>query len=106
MTENSFRHGTEIDLRIIIYNLFKSVARLAQRISLVNVQGQSLIDSELPLVSNFSQQLHLRELVSGSKRARQAFCDCDFAGSKRRIDLARRADLVIEEPVAGTFSFA
>lgn len=94
---NSFKAGNEIDLRFIVYNLPRSTAQLSQRISLVNAKGQSLIDSELPVVSNSSQQLHPQgtRLTLPNARGRYAVI-VTLRDQKGKIDLERRADLIVE----------
>ncbi len=94
---NSFKAGSEVDLRFIIYNLPKNTSQLSQRITLVTAKGQPLMNSELPIVSSPEQQLHPQgtRLTLPPTRGQYAVL-INLRDAKGKLDLARRADLVIE----------
>ena len=94
---NSFKAGSEMDLRFIIYNLPKSTSQLSQRITLMTAKGQTLMDSELPIVLSPSQQLHPQgtRLTLPAARGRYAVMVI-LRDQRGKLDLERRADLVIE----------
>lgn len=94
---NSFKAGSEIDLRFVIYNLPKNISQLSQRITLVTAKGQTLMNSGLPIMSNPGQQLHPQgtRLTLPNARGRYAVI-VNLRDEKGKIDLDRRVDLVIE----------
>jgi VWFA-related protein len=94
---NSFKPGSQVDLRFVIYNLPKNSSALSQRIALVSAKGQSLMDSELPIVANPGQQLHPQgtRLTLPAARGKYAVI-VKLREEKAKTDLERRVDLVIE----------
>jgi hypothetical protein len=94
---NSFKPGSQIDLRFVIYNLPKNPAQLSQRITLVSAKNQSLMDNELPIVPSAGQQLHPQgtRLTLPTARGKYAVI-VKLRDEKGKTDLERRADLVIE----------
>lgn len=94
---NSFKPGSQVDLRFVIYNLPKNTSALSQRIALVSSKGQSLMDSELPIVANPGQQLNPQgtRLTLPAARGKYAVI-VKLRDEKGKTDLERRADLVIE----------
>lgn len=95
--KNSFKPGSEIDLRFVIYNLPKDVSGLSQHIKLVSTDGQVLMDSELPLMPSAGQQLHPQgtRLTLPPVRGHYAVL-VNLRDAKGKMDLERRADLVID----------
>jgi VWFA-related protein len=96
---NSFSPGAEIDLRFIVYNPPKDTTELTQRVRLLDSQGRALLDSPLTLVAappnNPSMALQSTRFKLPPARGRYALI-VNLLDKKGRVDVERRADLVIE----------
>ncbi|HEX8163194.1 MAG TPA: VWA domain-containing protein [Pyrinomonadaceae bacterium] len=96
---NSFAPGAEIDLRFIIYNPPKDAAELTQRVRLLDAQGRALLDSPLTLVAapanGPSMALQSTRFKLPPARGRYALI-VNLLDKKGKVDVERRADLVIE----------
>jgi VWFA-related protein len=96
---NSFKPGVPIDLRYIIYNLPKNMAGVVQRVKLLDARGTQLFDSELalavPAATDASQAPQATRFNLPAARGRYALI-VTLKDAKGKIDVERRADLVIE----------
>jgi VWFA-related protein len=97
---NSFKRGSEADVRYIVYNLPKDSAELIQRVRLIDAQGKALLDSPLSISANadasspnmFPQATRLKLPPA---RGRYALI-VNLQDKKGKVDIERRADFVVE----------
>ena len=94
----AFKRGTEIDLHFLIYNPPSQPEKLAQRVKLLDAADHVLLDSELPIMApaqNGAAATQGTRFKVPTARGRYALIVTvrDAAG---KIDLERRADLVVE----------
>lgn len=94
---NSFRRGAEIDLKYLVYNLPKQIENLTQRVKLIDAKGKLWMDSPLPMVSGSNPQFAPQgtRLTLPTARGRYAVL-VNLSDAKSKIDVERRADLVID----------
>ncbi len=96
---NSFKPGVQMDLKFVIYNLPKSIAGVTQRVKLLDGRGTQLFDSELalavPVATDTSQSPQATRFNLPAARGRYALI-VTLKDAKGKIDVERRADLVIE----------
>ncbi|HVF92100.1 MAG TPA: VWA domain-containing protein [Blastocatellia bacterium] len=97
---NSFRPGSEVDLQFLLYNPPKDILELVQRVRLINAQGRILLNANLPAAKpsdsgNPAQAVQKTRLKLPPARGRYMLL-VNVVGQKGKIDLERRADLVIE----------
>ncbi len=92
----SFKRGTEVDLRYVIYNLPSQTTGLAQRVKLLDANGHTLMDSELPLTALTPQAAaQATRFNVPTARGRYALI-VSLRDAKGKVDIERRADLVVE----------
>jgi hypothetical protein len=97
---NNFKRATEIELSYLIYNLPKDRAGLAQTVKLIDDQGRTLLDSALP-ISGQAVTATPAQFPQGTRlnlpaaRGRYSLI-VSVRDSKGKIDVERRADLVVE----------
>jgi VWFA-related protein len=97
---NSFKRGSDVDMRFLIYNLPKDTTELTQRVQLIDAQGRVLLDSPLALFTTadaaspnmFPQGTRLKLPPA---RGRYALV-VTLQDKKGRVDVERRADLTVE----------
>ncbi|HSP63979.1 MAG TPA: VWA domain-containing protein, partial [Pyrinomonadaceae bacterium] len=96
---NSFKGGTEMDVRFVIYNPPRDIPGLEQRITLLDGQGRTLMFAPLPLNGPGSgppaQALQATRITVPIGRGRYAVM-VTLQGAKGKIDVERRADFVVE----------
>lgn len=96
---NSFKPGSDVDMRFVIYNLPKDSTGLTQRVKLIDAQGKVLFDSILPIAPAMGADKY--QAAEGTQfnlppmRDRYAIV-VSLKDAKGKIDVERRADLVIE----------
>jgi hypothetical protein len=93
---HSFKPGAEMDIRFVIYNLPKDTSDLEQRITLVDEHARTLMFASLPLAfANSTPALQGTRLNVPTARGHYGLV-VTLQGAKGKIDLERRADLVVE----------
>jgi len=97
---NSFRPGSEVDLQFLLYNPPRDILEIVQRVRLINAQGRILLNANLPAarpadIGNPAQAVQKTRLKLPPARGRYMLL-VNVVGQKGKIDLERRADLVIE----------
>lgn len=98
--EFSFKAGSEIDMRYIIYNLPKDIKNLSQAVSLIDSNGSTLMHSELainttPVSVDSSQAIQQTRLLVPKVRGRYALI-VTMKDAKGVLDVERRTDFVVE----------
>lgn len=98
--EFSFKAGSEIDMRYIIYNLPKDIKNLSQAVSLIDSNGSTLMHSELainttPVSVDSSQAMQGTRLRVPNVRGRYALI-VTMRDAKGVLDVERRTDFVVE----------
>ena len=93
----SFKRGTDVDVRYVIYNLPSQTSGLAQRIKLLDAGGHTLMDSELPLAAATTPQAAAQATRINVPPARGRYAlIVSLRDAKGKVDIERRADLVVE----------
>jgi VWFA-related protein len=94
---NSFKPGSEMDVRYVVYNPPKNVAELEQRVQLTDSRGVPLMDSPLPLAPAADQKTAAQgtRLKVPPRRGRYSLI-VTLKDRRGRVDLERRADFVVE----------
>jgi VWFA-related protein len=96
---NSFKAGSDINMRFVVFNLPQSTAGLTQHVKLIDATGNPpLFDMELPLGTagaDKSQSPQGTSFNLPTKRGRYALV-VTLKDAKGKIDLERRSDFVIE----------
>lgn len=96
---NSFKGGTDVDVRFVLYNLPKETATLVQKLKLTDATGQVLFDSpltiSLPAQGDRTQAQQATRFKLPNVRGRYALL-LTITDTKGKVDVERRADLVIE----------
>ncbi len=98
---NSFKPGSDVDMRFIIFNLPREMSSLTQRVKLVNSQGKDLFDSELAIQPPAATATDRSQAPQGTRfnlptaRGRYAVI-VTLKDAKGKVDIDRRADLVVE----------
>lgn len=96
---NSFKPGSDVDMRFVIYNLPKEMSGLAQHVKLMDVNGKALFDSELPIAAptglDRMQSPQATRFNLPPMRGRYAVV-VTLKDAKGKVDVERRADLVVE----------
>ncbi len=96
---NSFKPGSEIEMRYVIYNLPKDPAGLAQRVKLVDALGKVLFDSELAIApasgADKTQAAEGTQFNLPPTRGRYSIV-VTLKDAKGKVDVERRTDLVVE----------
>lgn len=96
---NSFKPGVDVDGRFIIYNLPKVITGLTQSVKLLDGGGKVLFDSELPIAAPTA--IDRVQAPQGTRfnlpttRGRYALV-VTLKDTKGKVDIERRADLVVE----------
>jgi VWFA-related protein len=95
---NSFKPGSDVDIRFVLFNL-KDAAGVTQRVILKDVQGKELFNQELPLQmatgTDRSQSPQSTRFNLPPARGRYSVT-VTLKDAKGKTDLERRADFVIE----------
>jgi VWFA-related protein len=94
---NSFKAGTEVDMRFIVYNPPKDVAGVVQHIQVMDSRGVTVLAGDLPMVpaaDGLMAQQGTR-LALPKNRGRYGLV-VTVSGGKQKLDLERRADFVVE----------
>jgi hypothetical protein len=96
---NSFKPGSDVDMRFVIFNL-KDTAGMTQHVILKDSQGRELFNQELPPVlpttgADRSQAPQSTRFNLPPARGRYSLI-VTLQDAKGKIDLERRADFVIE----------
>lgn len=97
---NSFKPGSEVDVRYLLYNLPKEMAGLVQRLKFTDAQGKALFDSELAIAppavpADRTQAPQATRFNLPLARGSYALI-YTLKDPKGKIDVERRADLVVE----------
>ncbi|MBC7910516.1 MAG: VWA domain-containing protein [Pyrinomonadaceae bacterium] len=100
---NSFKLGSDVDVRFVIYNLPKDVAGLTQRVKLVSAIGDKpQFDMELPILqptgpdrAQAAQVMNFTLPTDYKLRGRYSVI-VTLKDAKGKVDVERRTDFVIE----------
>ncbi len=96
---NSFKPGSDVDVRFLIYNLPKEVTGLVQRVKLMDATGKAWLDSELPLAppagSDRAKVVQGTSFNLPTMRGRYALV-VTLKDAKGKVDVERRTDFLID----------
>ncbi len=97
---NSFKGGTDVDVRFILYNLPKETAGLIQKLQLVDATGKPLFDSPLAILApgqtaDQTQAQQTTRFNLPKARGRYSLI-LTLKDAKGKVDVERRTDLVVE----------
>jgi hypothetical protein len=95
--KNSFRAGTEVDMRFIVYNPPKDVSDVVQHIQVMDSKGVTVLAGNLPMTpaaDGLMAQQGTR-LALPKHRGRYGVI-VTVSGGKQKLDLERRAEVVVE----------
>jgi|GEM_PF-3260466 len=98
---HSFKPGSDVDMRYVIFNLPREMAGMTQRVKLVSPQGKDLFDSELAIQPPAATAQDRSQANQGTRfnlpmaRGRYAVI-VTLKDAKGKVDIDRRADLVVE----------
>ncbi|HEY0545560.1 MAG TPA: VWA domain-containing protein [Pyrinomonadaceae bacterium] len=96
---NSFKPGSDVDIRYVIFNLPKETAGWTQRVKLMDATGKQLFDMELapaqPTGADKSQASQGTSFNLPPTRGRYSLV-VTLKDGKGKVNLERRADFVIE----------
>lgn len=96
----SFKHGTDIQMAYIIYNLPKDISGFSQQVKLINSAGAVLMDSQLEIsvtgaTAGASQFPQGTQFPAPSQRGRYALI-VSLHDAKSKVNVERRTDFVVE----------
>jgi VWFA-related protein len=95
---NSFKAGTEVDMRFIIYNPPRDATSVVQRIQVTDSQGRPVLAGDLPMAPATADGLMSQQstrLAVPKVRGRYGVV-VTVSGGKQKLDLERRTDFVVE----------
>lgn len=98
---HSFKPGSDVDMRYVIFNLPREMAGMTQRVRLISPQGKDLFDSELAIQPPAATATDRTQANQGTRfnlpmaRGRYAVI-VTLKDAKGKVDIDRRADLVVE----------
>lgn len=96
---NSFKPGSDVDIRYVIFNLPQATAGWSQRVKLMDATGKQLFDMELaPQAATGADKSQAAQGTSFNlppTRGRY-YLVVTLKDAKGKVDLERRADFVIE----------
>jgi hypothetical protein len=98
--KNSFKGGTEVEMRYVIYNLPKEAEGLVQQVKLIDGQNKVLMDSPLAIARQVAgaeagQFPQATMLNVPQMRGRYALI-VSVRDQKRKVEIERRADFSVE----------
>ena len=97
---HSFKRGTEVEMRYVIYNLPNDHATLTQHVKLLDAEGRVMMDGPLPLsttkvADNQSLYPQGTRVTVPAARGRYVLI-VTLRDAKGKIDIERRADFMVE----------
>jgi len=96
--KNSFKPGTEMDMRFIVYNAPKEATGVIQHIQVLNSKGETVLAGDLPMTTATADGTMAQQgttLSVPKERGRYGMI-VTISGGKQKLDLERRTDFVVE----------